>query len=319
MDPIIRIIDQNGKGNNKNSIVVAKAYIRMGQWYRAFRSIKENKEIKKIIFDLFATTEDEKLINKLNVLENKNKDLKNGITGKNAVILNAMLYLNNPNEFLSILSLEHRDKIIKNLCGINKNFNSFGERIVKSNRIILDYFKKNSVNASPRTISCFIYRIRDKWDSDNASEVITDNADEINNINNEEQMFFLEKYLEDLLIGNWESTDLGKNSNIIYSDDNELLSQQYKTDIGKIDILAKEKDTDTYVVIELKRNQTSDDTVGQISRYMGWVKENLANDNLVKGIIIGYEKDDKIHYALKTVPNIELFLYRINFSLIKTQ
>jgi restriction system protein len=80
-------------------------------------------------------------------------------------------------------------------------------------------------------------------------------------------MFFLEKYLEDFLIGNWESTELGKNYNLIYSDDNELLSQQYKTDIGKIDILAKEKNTDAYVVIELKRNQTSDDNFGQISRY----------------------------------------------------
>jgi hypothetical protein len=315
MDPIIRIIDQNGKGNTKESIVVAKASIRMGQWYRAFRSVKENKKLKRIMCELFEATDDEKQINIINELEIINKELKNGITGKNAIILNAMLCLNNPNKFLSALSLDHRNKMLKNLCGIDKIFDTFGERIIKSNKLILDYFNKNNINASARTISCFIYKIRDRWD--NQSEIINDNIDE--NINTNEQSFVLEKYLEDFLIGNWESTEIGKKYNLIYSDDGELLSQQYKTDIGKIDILVKEKETNAYVVIELKRNQTSDDTVGQISRYMGWVKENLAKNNLVKGIIIGYEKDNKIYYALKSVPNIELFLYRINFSLIKVQ
>ena len=50
-------------------------------------------------------------------------------------------------------------------------------------------------------------------------------------------------------------------------------SQQYMTDIGRIDILAKDKKTNSYVVIELKKNQTSDDTVGQAMRYMGWIEE----------------------------------------------
>jgi restriction system protein len=121
------------------------------------------------------------------------------------------------------------------------------------------------------------------------------------------------------LVGNWETTVLGKKYSLIYSQDGELLSQQFKTDIGKIDLLVMEKNTDNYVVIELKRNQTSDDTVGQILRYMGWVKEKLAYDKLVKGIIICYSKDDKLFYALKTVPNIDLLLYRINFSLVEAK
>ena len=138
-------------------------------------------------------------------------------------------------------------------------------------------------------------------------------------LDNNEQTFAMEKYLEEFLIGNWESTEIGKKYSLIFSDDNELLSQQYKTDIGKIDIIAKDNETNTYVVIELKRNQTSDDTVGQISRNMGWVKEKLANNGIVKGIILCYENDEKLKYALKAFPNVELLLYRINFSLIKPQ
>lgn len=311
MDPIIRMIDSNGKGNTKDSIVVARALIRQGQWYRAFRSLKENKNIRNIMCELFELRDEKLQIEKINELEEMNKEFKNGITGKNAIILNAILCLSDPDRFISALSLDHRNKILKNLCGIDKIFDKFGEKIMKTNNLILDYFKKNNINASPRTISCFIYEIREKWE--NQIEIISDTTEESIN----EHIFVLEKYLEDFLIGNWESTEIGKKCNLLYSDDGELLSQQYKTDIGKIDILVKEKDTDAYVVIELKRNQTSDDTVGQISRYMGWVKENLAKNNSVKGIIIGYEKDERIYYALKSVPNVELFLYRINFSLIK--
>lgn len=64
----------------------------------------------------------------------------------------------------------------------------------------------------------------------------------------------------------------------------------------------------------MKKNQTSDDTIGQISKYMGWVKENLNNEN-VKGIIVSGKYDEKLYYAQKTVPNIELFIYEVNFKL----
>jgi len=315
MDPIIRMMDLNAKGNSKESIVVARALIRQGQWYRAFRSIKENKKIANILCEIFELTDNQLLIKKLNELEQLNKELKNGITGKNAIILNAMLCLNNPNMFLSALALAHRYKMQKYFSGVEDTYETFGEKIINTNKIILEFFQNNGIKASPRTISCFIYKIRDKWDNQNGD--ISEEQEET--LDNNEQTFVLEKYLEDFLIGNWESTEIGKKYDLIYSSDNELQSQQFKTDIGKIDILVIEKETKSYVVIELKRNQTSDDTVGQISRYMGWVKEKLANGKQVKGIIIGFEYDEKLKYALKSVPNVELFLYRINFSLIKTQ
>ena len=47
---------------------------------------------------------------------------------------------------------------------------------------------------------------------------------------------------------------------------------------------------------------------------MGWVKENLNNEN-VKGIIVSGKYDEKLYYAQKTVPNIELFIYEVNFKL----
>lgn len=126
-------------------------------------------------------------------------------------------------------------------------------------------------------------------------------------------LFYMEQQLEDFIIENWDGTEFGKEFDLIYKD-GELISQQYMTDIGRIDILAKDKKDGSHVVIELKRNQTSDDTVGQITRYMGWIEENLHDDK-VKGIIVAGKYDEKLYYAQKRLKDIEVFLYEVNFKL----
>ena len=126
-------------------------------------------------------------------------------------------------------------------------------------------------------------------------------------------LFYMEQQLEDFIIENWEGTEFGKKYDLIY-EDGDLKSQQYRTDIGRIDILARDKNNQSYVVIELKRNQTSDDTVGQITRYMGWIEEKLGDEN-VKGIIVAGKYDEKLYYAQKRLKDIEVFLYEVNFKL----
>ena len=126
-------------------------------------------------------------------------------------------------------------------------------------------------------------------------------------------LFYMEKQLEDFIIRNWDETEFGEKYDLIFQD-GELKSQQYATSIGPIDILAKDKNTGSYVVIELKRDQTSDDTVGQVARYMGWVKEEL-NDPNVRGIIVAGSFDQRLHYAGQMVPNVDVFLYQVDFKL----
>jgi hypothetical protein len=126
-------------------------------------------------------------------------------------------------------------------------------------------------------------------------------------------LFYMEQQLEDFIIENWENTELGEKYDLIY-EEGALKSQQYVTDIGRIDILAKDKINGNYVVIELKKNQTSDDTVGQILRYMGWVSEKKG-DKAVKGIIVAGKYDEKLYYAQQMMKDIEVFLYEVNFSL----
>tara|TARA_B100001971_G_C18040548_1_gene457422 strand:+ start:359 stop:754 length:396 start_codon:yes stop_codon:yes gene_type:complete len=126
----------------------------------------------------------------------------------------------------------------------------------------------------------------------------------------------MEKELENFIVKNWEETGFGKKYDLI-TENGELISQQYTTDIGSIDILAKDKVSGSYVVIELKKDQTSDATIGQLFRYMGWIKENKKDKN-VKGVIVAGKYDEKLGYALKAVMDktaVEIFLYEVDFKL----
>ena len=126
--------------------------------------------------------------------------------------------------------------------------------------------------------------------------------------------FVLEEHLEDFLIKNWAQTDLATNYDIY--EDEDFFGRQFQTDTGPIDILAISKDRKEFVVIELKKGRASDRVVGQIQRYMGYIKDEVAEDDqAVSGIIIAFEDDQRIKRALSVATNIEFYRYRINFSL----
>lgn len=130
-------------------------------------------------------------------------------------------------------------------------------------------------------------------------------------------VFALEKHLEDFLVQNWKSTELGKHYDI-YEEDGEIVGQQYPSDTGPIDILALSKDKKELLIVELKKGRISDMVVGQVLRYMGYVKDELAEDDQkVRGVIIAFEDDMKIRRAISIAQNIDFYTYKVNFKLEK--
>jgi restriction system protein len=128
--------------------------------------------------------------------------------------------------------------------------------------------------------------------------------------------FAMESHLEDLLVTNWGQTVFGSDYTI-FEEDGEKVGKQYETDAGRIDILAVSKDKKRLLVIELKRGRTSDVVVGQLLRYMGYAKEELAEPGQsVEGVVIGLEDDQKLRWAIALVPSIKFYRYQINFKLI---
>jgi len=129
--------------------------------------------------------------------------------------------------------------------------------------------------------------------------------------------FVLEKYLEEFIVSNFNTIFQGKLQ--VYEDADGYVGQQYSTDIGSIDILAVEKNSKSFVVIELKKGRPSDSVVGQILRYMGWVRQNLCTQGqAVKGLIICRDPDPKMSYALEMTGNIEVRYYSMSFKLKET-
>jgi restriction system protein len=130
-------------------------------------------------------------------------------------------------------------------------------------------------------------------------------------------IFALEKHLEDFLVANWSQTELAREYDI-FEEDGELVGQQYPSDTGPLDILAISKDKKTLLVIELKKGRASDAVVGQIQRYMGYVKDELAEPGQdVRGVIIALNEDIRLRRALSVASNIEFYTYKVGFSLRK--
>ena len=141
-------------------------------------------------------------------------------------------------------------------------------------------------------------------------------SDEYINIDDMRSMeFAMEKYLEEFIEVNFDKIDFG--ADLTLYQDEENTGRQYTTSVGRIDLLAVDDVKKEFVVIELKKGRSSDAVVGQISRYMGWIKDNLVGDYSVRGIIIAKEKDDRLDYSLKIIPDVDLFLYNVHFDITK--
>jgi restriction system protein len=129
--------------------------------------------------------------------------------------------------------------------------------------------------------------------------------------------FAMEKHLEHFLVQNWEHTELGVEFDI-FEEDGERVGQQFPTDTGPLDILAVSKDKKRLLVVELKKGRASDAVVGQLLRYMGFVKDELAEDDQeVVGMVIAQEDSPRLRRALSMLPNVDFRRYQISFKLIR--
>lgn len=323
-DQIIKILDQNGKGNTKESEAVARAMIPQGVWRRMFNELKNKKHLGQCLDKIFKSSGEDR-INAINELYKINEGNANHLTGPSGSAVNDMIFAWDPSNHFSIISLKDRKKVIEYFKLENRTDfenDSIGEKIVKSNEDLLNGFKSLNLFGSPRTICSFLYvqDIKSLWKDEVETNIINFQEEQeeteqtiIENNSGDRTLFYMEKELENFLIKNWEKTELGKKYDLI--DEDGKFSQQYPTDVGPIDILVKDKKDGTYVVIELKRDQTNDATVGQLARYMGWVEENKTNGKSTRGIIITGGYDEKLYYASKKIIGCEIYIYQVDFKL----
>jgi RecB family endonuclease NucS len=123
--------------------------------------------------------------------------------------------------------------------------------------------------------------------------------------------FALEKDLQHYLADNLHLIEPG----LTLFHDEDITGLEYPAGGGRrIDILAKDK-SGNFVVLELKVEKGYDRVVGQLLRYVNWVRKELADPGQsVRGIIVCRTMSEDLILACAGIPNVELFEYQLQVT-----
>ncbi len=257
----------------------------------------------KILFD-----ESKSLEERLSILRPQNRPPY--IKGLGRAVLTPILLVTHPEKyavynFISGWGLKKIDKY----PNLSENV-SFSEKYARINDIIVQLAKENKLS---------LWQMDEVWWWITTDSLPFEADTEITPQQFEKREYpaGLESQLEDFLIANWETIPEFNDLEILQEDGDYIGHQYDLKDIGRIDLLCKHKKTGDFYVLELKRGQGSDKAVGQILKYIGWVMKNLATmGQKVYGIIITYEEDQKLRYAIEPVKDfIQLKTYKISISI----
>ncbi len=145
----------------------------------------------------------------------------------------------------------------------------------------------------------------------NKDEIVTPEHEESEEENGNE--FAYEKDLQNFLAKNLSLIEPGLS---LYLEE-EISGIEFPVGSRFIDILAIDSNNN-YVVIELKVSRGYDRVVGQILRYMAWIRKNHAEESQkVRGIIIAREISDDLLLACSETNNVELYEYNLSITLKK--
>lgn len=99
----------------------------------------------------------------------------------------------------------------------------------------------------------------------------------------------------------------------LYSDEG-ITGVEFPVGGRYIDILAVDGEG-SYVVIELKVSKGYDRAIGQLLRYVSWIKKNQAEpEQRVRGIIIAKQISEDLLLACSEVPSVSLYEYSLSVT-----
>jgi hypothetical protein len=149
----------------------------------------------------------------------------------------------------------------------------------------------------------------------NAEGYAGEDVDDAEDANAEPHEFAYENDLKNFLAGNLHVV----RASLALYEDGDISGVEFPAGDRRIDILAVEGGKDL-VVIELKVSEGYDRAVGQLLRYMGWIKQNLAEPGQkVKGMIIARNISEDLRLAASQVLDVELYEYQLSISLNKIE
>jgi hypothetical protein len=126
--------------------------------------------------------------------------------------------------------------------------------------------------------------------------------------------FALEKDLQRYLADNLQLIEPG----LTLFQDEDISGFEYPAGGGRrIDILAKDR-SGGFVVLELKVEKGYDRVVGQLLRYVNWVRKELAEPGQrVRGVIVCRRMSEDLILACASLKEVELIEYRLQVTVSK--
>lgn len=124
-----------------------------------------------------------------------------------------------------------------------------------------------------------------------------------------------EKAVEEWLQRNWGSTEFSRlGIDLCEPSTHGFRCRQVLTPMNTIDLLGFHQQRREWWVFELKKGRTSDAVVGQIGRYIGWMRERVTPTEDVRGAIIVGRTDDKLIYSVRSNARLSLWEYDSQFA-----
>jgi hypothetical protein len=218
--------------------------------------------------------------------------IADGIKGVARVFIGKVLSIYFPEIFIKIFG--HQDGFLEKIYIDYKPEYRKVELYLRNNYLLLDFKNKYVPNLSNDEFCALLYKIFPLEKNGSVIDYETDES-KIDALEVQHYQTLIHRNFKKLFGEKLKYYDLERQ--------NEKNGQFDTQEVGIMDFLAIDEKKDL-VVIELKRDST-DTTLGQILRYMGWVNKNLCGKNQkVKGIIIAESKDNRLEYALSVAENV---------------
>ncbi len=167
-DKIIKIIDRNGKGNNKDTEAIARAMVSQGAWRRLFNELHKNRKLGDAVNKILIEQDPKakaKYIDELYAMEEAQKIY---LTGKSGNTISVFLAAHDPFSNLSVISLKDRKLLLEYLQSpYVENFDSqtIGAKIIQSNDVLVDAIRAAGIVGNARKISeyCYYPPVKELW------------------------------------------------------------------------------------------------------------------------------------------------------------
>ena len=167
-DKVIKILDSNGKGNNKNTEAIARAMVSQGAWRRLFNELHKNRKLGGVVNKILTEKDPKIKAQHIDELYGMDEAQRIYLTGKSGNTISVFLAAFDPTINLSIISLKDRRLLLEFLKSpyiAEFDAETIGNKITHSNTLLFDAIRMSGIGGDARKVSqyCYYAPVKELW------------------------------------------------------------------------------------------------------------------------------------------------------------